>query len=295
MTYRPTTWNSFIGQTALKRRLEYAIISALERNENLPPTLLLGPPGTGKTSLARLIAGLMGASFEDVIAPIPPRRLEMTVATHNGVFFIDELHRASPRDQERLLPLVEDGYLQDSRGRTIQAPNLSIIAATTEGDKVITPLYDRFLIKPPFEPYSESEMQEIVTQMASRASLSVTPEWAQGVAAASLGTPRRARSIIQMARDLMVAHGRMYPVERVLHEAGITSHGLDRNHQTYLTSLLQAGGSAGLSTMAQLLSIPPGQIEKLEVDLIKLGFLSRTPSGRELTSTGFTLAQELNV
>lgn len=292
MTRRPETWDSYIGQDKLRRRLEYAVLSSIERGEGLPPILLHGPPGSGKTTLAKLIAGLRGHPIVETIAPIPDRLLTRIVSTHNGVLFIDEVHRTPVKDQERLLPLLEDGYIQDGRGREIHAVGLSIVAATTEGDKIIAPLYDRFRIKPPFEPYTPEQLTEIVKQMAGFEGLNVSDEWASGIAAACLGVPRNAKSLIEMARDLSVSHGTLEPVERVLTEAGVTEHGLNQNHQQYVATLMENGGLAGLSTISQLMTLPAGQIERLEVDLIRAGFLTRTPSGRELTSEGFTFAQE---
>lgn len=292
MTRRPETWGAYIGQEGLKRRMEYAVLSSIERREPLPPILLHGPPGSGKTTFAKLIAGLACVEIIETIAPIPDRVLTQIVSTHTGVLFIDEVHRSPIKDQERLLPLLEDGYIQDARGRAIQSVGLSIVAATTEGDKIIAPLYDRFRIKPPFEPYTKEQMTEIVIQMASFEDLSVEEEWASGIAAACLGIPRNAKSLIEMARDLFIMHDTLEPVERVLEEAGVTEHGLNKNHQQYVSTLMDSGGVAGLSTIAQLMVLPSGQIERLEVDLIKLGFLTRTPSGRELTSDGYTFAQE---
>jgi len=290
---RPETWDDYVGQEALKRRLRFAMISAKDRGKPLPPTLLLGPPGCGKTTMAQIIGATMGEEVHThIMASLTEELLVTEVANFEGVLFLDEIHGASAKRQESLLPLLEDGWIQDRRGIKMRAKRLSIIAATTEGDKVIRPLYDRFMIRPPFEPYKPQEMAEIVKQMAGFEGMLVPDEWALEIGKASLGVPRNARSIVEMARDLMIVTGDLEDPETVLREASVTQSGLTLEHLRYLETLRQMHGKAGLDTIRQLMGMPAGHVEFLEVDLMKQGLIARESGGRRLNQEGFDYLTE---
>lgn len=286
------SWDEFIGQERLKNRLTLAINSAVHRVSPLPPTLLIGPPGCGKTTFARLIAEAMSLRMEERIAPIPTRLMRMLVSDNDFyLLFIDEIHRMTRSEQEQLLPLLSEGYWQDDRGRRIENRYVSIVGATTEADKIIRPLYSRFSIKPPFDAYDDDQMTQIVKNMVHREGLAVDDEWAAAIGRASLGLPRNARSLVEAARDLHLSNDQIPDVDEVLSVARITDTGLSADHIRYLNMLTVTGGSAGLDTMRQLLGIPSGHVEMIEIDLIKQGLLERTRSGREITPMGMRTAR----
>ena len=287
MTHRPLTWDEYIGQGQLKNRLQIHIGSACERGVALPHVLLVATPGAGKTSLASLIAQEMFVEFESQIMPTEPRVLERLLKTHEGVLLLDELHRLPARRQEQLLSVIEDGYFQDSRGNRFENPALTIVGATTEGDKIIQPLYDRFQIKPTYDPYTLEEMTQIVMLKCERIKLDLPQEDAEKLAAATLGVPRNAETFVTMARDLRLALGKTPSSDEILAATRISGEGLREEHLRYCKNLEAAGGIAGAELMTMMLGIPAGAMVNLEIDLIRQGIIERQARGRELTPAGY--------
>lgn len=292
---RPVEWADYIGQESLKTQLQTAIASAKQREATLRPILLAGVAGCGKTTLATIIANDLDVPLVSHIWPITERTLCKVVQSRsNVVLFLDEIHRGTDRQKEMLLPLLEDGYVEDARGRHIHADRIHIVGATTEADRIIKPLWDRFLLRPPFDEYSDLDMARIALRMAFIEGLeAATFEWAMEIGQASLATPRYALSLVESARDMQQETGEFPSVNEVLAHARITDTGLTADHVKYLDSLAMAGGQAGLDLMKQLLDMPARHIERLEVDLIRQALLTRERAGRELTQDGFTLARKL--
>lgn len=284
---RPDTWDDFIGQKKLKRRLRVHIAAAVSEGRTLDHILLTGPPGFGKTTLSRLIAEEALVTFQGLTMPVNKRHLDFILRTNSGVVLLDELHRAPKTAQEDLLPVLEFGTLLTRNGVAHNVGNLTIVGATTEPEKIIPPLYDRFVIKPDFESYSDAEMGQIVQNMADRAGVSLRKGMAKELGRAAGGTPRNARQLILATRDLTVTLEKTPTSFQVMTLCGVQADGLTEGHMRYLGVLEQLGGQAGLKTVATMLRLNEGVVRDLERLLLDHRMITYTDRGREMTADGY--------
>ena len=284
--FRPTEWDDYVGQEKLKAKLEVFCEAARLAKEPLGHVLLTGPPGIGKTTLANLIADKTNQQIKSYVAPIQSAVLQSTVIRHRGIIFLDELHRTPVKQQEEFLPLLEDGFFQLPQGGRILAPWLTMIGATTEPEKLIPPLYDRFVLKPLFEPYSVEEMEQMVLGMAGRVGTTIVPSVARDLATAANGNPRNARQLVNAARSLSLTQTD-YTSEDVCRLAGVTADGLSDQHIEYLRVLDAMGGKAGLTPLATMLRLHPKVVNEIERVLIEKNMLTYESNGRQLTADAY--------
>lgn len=283
---RPRNFDEYIGQPVLKNRLVVAVQSALARNQPLGHVLLFGPPGTGKTSLAEVITQRLGQPM--VVMTRPGTEKDLLAALYQleqGVLFIDEIHRWPRASQECLLTLLEDGYVDTKWGQE-DFPNVTVIAATTEREKVIAPVRDRFPIRPEWEPYTDNEMALIVKGIAHRADMELPDDMAMAFGRAGGGVPRNARSLVLAARDLYCALNTVPTIEEVLAFCQIGADGLTKPHMDYLRYLADLGGQAGLTTMAARLRMHVAAVTDIERLLVDRRLIGYEPAGRTLTVGG---------
>lgn len=293
--FQPTEWDDYIGQPKLKLQLDISIKSALQRGVMLDHLLLTGPPGCGKTTLSKIIANQLHQDFISLIMPLKPNTLKQLILSFSGVVLFDELHRCSPRQQEEFLPLIEDGYLQLSNGSRLFADKLTIVAATTEMDKIIQPLWDRFVLKPLFEPYTDQELAEIVMGMAIDLGIEMDNDTATKLGRASGGVPRNAKTLVAMMRDIYASSGWLHlpPACEVLSACRMTEDGLREDHLNYLRILNSCGGVAGLEILGTHLQLPKTVIINMERLLVKRNLITFSKSGRELMPEGYSVIQKL--
>lgn len=296
--FAATTWEHFKGQSAVKRRLAMFIESAKKRGERLDHILLAGPPGMGKTTLASIIAAQMGSRLKLQSLPADGIQMINTIRTmrDNDFLFLDEAHLITQRRGavEALLPILIGG--KTSRGEKL--PNVTIIAATTDKDKLPTPFLDRFPLRPYFDPYTIAQMREIVDGMCEKEGIILPRRLVHAIAKASGGTPRAAGTLVQHARVLM-DNGDDVTAESVLRFAGVTSEGLSREQINYLTTLYRnpkiiAGEYVyrmGFASLVSLMREPKETVTRLERLLVDLGYVSHEATGRLLTDRGIALAR----
>lgn len=295
----PDHWDEFVGQANLKRELEVKIQGAIQDRRPLGHILLCTVPGAGKTTLARLIADRLGDDLHYEIAPIPERVFARILRSHSGILVIDEVHRYSKRGargQETLLPLIgpERTYRLAS-GATIECKYLSVVAATTEPDQIIKPLWDRFANSgggiPVWDEYTDDELALIVAGMARRLGVNLNEETCRMFGIASVGIPRMAEQYVLTHRDLLIAHrnaGLPEPTgEDTLALIRTSSNGLTAHHERYLETLEMLGGTKGLKPIASVLRMPERVVEDLELLLLKQGYIELTDRGRDLTPKGY--------
>lgn len=283
----PQSWDAYIGQEKLKERLQVKIDAALDRMDALGHILFAAQPGQGKSTLGRLVADNMGVPYSSMDMPVKWKSLQKVFmeAEMHSVIMLDELHRLPKREQENLLPVLNEGTIQMDNGKRLRLPSrISIFAATTEIQDIIKPLRDRFHFIARFEDYSDEDMAQIVARMAVKVDLSPSEDECMIFGRASASTPRQARNIILTARDL----GSTDPDE-VLEMAGITRDGLTEDHIEYLLALNQIGGRAGVENLSNMTGQPKDVLVDLEKLLINKGFIIYGAKGRELVMEGMRL------
>ncbi len=298
---RPRSLNEFVGQLAVRRQLSVVLDAARGRGEPADHVLLAGPPGLGKTTLAMIIAGEMGASLRLTSGPAIQHAGDLasilSALQPGDVLFIDEIHRLARTAQEMLYMAMEDFRVDIIVGKgpgatsiPLTLPRFTVVGATTRSGMLPAPLRDRFGYTAHLEFYSPDELRAVVSRSAHLIGAKLDPGSAEEIAGRSRGTPRIANRLLRRVTDYAQVVGE----DRVSHENTrhalelfeVDALGLDRLDRAVLEAMCRnyGGGPVGLSTLAQTVGEEAETLETVaEPYLVRHGFIIRTSRGRMAT------------
>ena len=302
---RPQKFNEFVGQKNIVEKLKVFIAATLERGEPLDHTLLLGPPGLGKTTLANVIASELGVQIKITSGPVLNRAGDVAALLTNlrkgDVLFIDEIHRLSKNVEEILYPAMEDYHFDvligkgpTARSIRMKVAPFTLIGATTREGDVTAPLRTRFGVVSRIDYYSIEELSQLIKSVAKRLDYPVEEQAAIEIARRARGTPRVAIRLFKRMRDVAQVN-RQPSVNINTVESGMSMLQVDRNGLDYidrkiLEVLLKRfdGGPVSLDTLSVSVGEEADTIyDVYESFLIQIGFLTRTSRGRVATRSAW--------
>ncbi len=302
---RPRTLDEYVGQHVVCEQMTIFLQAAKGRGEPLDHTLIFGPPGLGKTTLASIIAHEMSVSLKTTSGPVLEKAGDVAALMTNldpgEVLFIDEIHRLSPVVEEILYPAMEDYQLDimigegpAARSIKLDLPPFTLVGATTRAGLLTSPLRDRFGIVQRLEFYEVADLAHIVERSAHILEIGIDAKGAAEIARRARGTPRIANRLLRRVRDYaeVKADGHITAdiADRALDMLSVDQRGFDHLDRRLLLAMIEKfdGGPVGVESLAASISEERGTIEDvLEPYLIQQGFMLRTPRGRMVTRNAY--------
>lgn len=308
---RPVTFDNYIGQEKMKRRLSISIDASRKKGTPLDHLLFYGPPGLGKTTIANIIANEMGVNIKSQSAPSieKVRDLVTLLVTleENDILFIDEIHRMSTYIEETLYSAMEDFFIEiiaelenEKKPIRINLPRFTLIGATTKPGSISSPLRDRFGMQEKLEFYTIKELSIIVNQYAEKLDFQISDVACNEIAKRARGTPRIAIKNLKRLHDYYLSVGfdlesKKEITDAIIFMTGVTEEGFYEKDLEYLT-LLAKNGPMGIKNIASMLSEDPSNIENfIEPHLLQSGLIMKSSRGRHLTDDGISLCKEKKI
>lgn len=305
-TLRPSKLEDYVGQKKLKEKLSLFMSAASARSESMDHLLIYGPPGLGKTTIARVIAKEMNSTLKITSGPVLDKVGDIASILmslkDNDFLFIDEIHRINKSVEEVLYPAMEDRTIDVVIGKGTTAKSVrfnlkkfTIIGATTRASMLSAPLRDRFGFSHRIEYYTVEDLTNIVKNNCNIFKIDISNEAAEKIAESSRGTPRIANKLLKRVRDYAQVKMKdgidISTANAALKVMEIDSFGLDELDRAMLKVIIDKydGGPVGLNTLAMTLGEDKHTIEEVhEPYLVKVGLIERTSRGRKVTKDAYS-------
>jgi Holliday junction DNA helicase RuvB len=283
---RPETFEDFIGQETVRYNLATTCNYALKKNVVPDHILLAGPPGLGKTSLAKAAATKLGWRYIE----IPATALDNIKAVASQlarigefedgpcVVFIDEIQVLCKKGMTLLLSALQEGWFQVSGSKPFYLAPFVLIAATTNPGKLDRPLKDRFGVQETLEFYELDEMVKIINRYADRVGIELKEGAAEVIANVGRETPRIATALLRRVITMCdVAESDITEQNTLdaLKQIGVDQHGLTKPDRALITALCGNSRPIGLIALASLLNTDNDTVTELEPYLQRKGFIER--------------------
>ena len=302
---RPRTLAEYVGQPRVKEQMQIFIEAARRREDALDHTLVFGPPGLGKTTLAHIIANELEVTLHQTSGPVLERAGDLasllTKLEPRDVLFVDEIHRLSTVVEEVLYPALEDFQLDimigegvGARSIKIDLPPFTLVGATTRAGLLSSPLRDRFGISQHLDFYDTAQLAHIAMRTARILDLPMDEDGAREIAKRARGTARIAIRLVRRVRDYAEVRADGRVTQSVAREAmdllEVDPLGFDTMDRKLMLTVIEKfdGGPVGVDSLAAAIGEERGTLEEvIEPYLIQEGYLQRTSRGRIATRTAY--------